>query len=338
VIIDFIDMESRRDQLMLLEHFTQAVRHDTARPQIAQLSELGLVELTRKRQGQNIYELFGRACPSCGGLGHVAVLPGTDTLQPLATVTGLVRSAASARAEVPSPATGESPGRRRGGRGGRGGRSAEPIEVTGGLPGAEPSPSTEAAETPFVSEPVSRRQESELVAVPMESDQELVYGWLGLNPALLLESPPMGDHLMVRIVRPGEDPDAVLEAARQQQVSSGSRRRRRGGRSGNEATVNGRPAAEDSPPFSSPAEDPEVLVEITPMPLEFEEARPPVTTVIEVPLVQVPLSRKVTRTRSASNGDGGPAAVAVVELPAEPEAETEGAEPRRRRRRSSATV
>jgi len=73
VIIDFIDMESRRDQLQLLEHFTQASRDDTARPQIAQLTELGLVELTRKRQGQNIYELFGRACPSCGGLGHVAV-------------------------------------------------------------------------------------------------------------------------------------------------------------------------------------------------------------------------------------------------------------------------
>ena len=103
VIIDFIDMESRRDQLQLLEHFTQASRDDTARPQIAQLTELGLVELTRKRQGQNIYELFGRACPSCGGLGHVAVLPGKDTLQPLATVSGLVRSAASARAEVVSP-------------------------------------------------------------------------------------------------------------------------------------------------------------------------------------------------------------------------------------------
>ena len=76
IIIDFIDMESRRDQLQLLEHFTAAVRDDAARPQIAQLTELGLVELTRKRQGQNIYELFGRACPSCGGLGHVAVLPG----------------------------------------------------------------------------------------------------------------------------------------------------------------------------------------------------------------------------------------------------------------------
>jgi len=97
VIVDFIDMDSRRDQLQLLEHFTQAMRPDAARPQIAQITELGLVELTRKRQGQNIYELFGRACPSCGGLGHVAVLPGMDTLQPLATTTGLVRSAASAR-------------------------------------------------------------------------------------------------------------------------------------------------------------------------------------------------------------------------------------------------
>lgn len=132
VIIDFIDMESRRDQLQLLEHFTQASRDDTARPQIAQLTELGLVELTRKRQGQNIYELFGRACPSCGGLGHVAVLPGKDTLQPLATVSGLVRSAASARAEVASPAnggaeTGGSGRRRRGGRGGRGSESEAPL-------------------------------------------------------------------------------------------------------------------------------------------------------------------------------------------------------------------
>jgi ribonuclease E len=35
VIVDFIDMESRRDQLQLLEHFTQAVRHDRGLTQIA---------------------------------------------------------------------------------------------------------------------------------------------------------------------------------------------------------------------------------------------------------------------------------------------------------------
>ena len=71
IVIDFIDMESRRDQFQLLEHFTSAIKDDSARPQIAQLTELGLVELTRKRQGQNIYELFGKKCSTCGGTGHV---------------------------------------------------------------------------------------------------------------------------------------------------------------------------------------------------------------------------------------------------------------------------
>jgi ribonuclease E len=37
---------------------------------------LGLVELTRKRQGQNVYELFSRSCPTCGGSGHHVHLPG----------------------------------------------------------------------------------------------------------------------------------------------------------------------------------------------------------------------------------------------------------------------
>ena len=64
-------MESRRDQFQLLEHFTSAIKDDSARPQIAQLTELGLVELTRKRQGQNIYELFGKKCSSCNGTGNV---------------------------------------------------------------------------------------------------------------------------------------------------------------------------------------------------------------------------------------------------------------------------
>jgi len=71
IVVDFIDMESRRDQFQLLEHFTSAIKDDSARPQIAQLTELGLVELTRKRQGQNIYELFGKKCSTCDGTGHV---------------------------------------------------------------------------------------------------------------------------------------------------------------------------------------------------------------------------------------------------------------------------
>ncbi len=71
IVVDFIDMDSRRDQFQLLEHFTSAIKDDSARPQIAQLTELGLVELTRKRQGQNIYELFGKKCFTCNGAGYV---------------------------------------------------------------------------------------------------------------------------------------------------------------------------------------------------------------------------------------------------------------------------
>jgi ribonuclease E len=76
IVVDFIDMDYRKDKLQVLEHFDRQLRADKARPQISQLSELGLVELTRKRQGQNIYELFGQTCTQCGGLGHMAHLPG----------------------------------------------------------------------------------------------------------------------------------------------------------------------------------------------------------------------------------------------------------------------
>ena len=90
IIIDFIDMDSHRDKLQVLEQFNKALRADKARPQIAQLSELGLVELTRKRQGQNIYELFGRTCPTCGGLGHLVHLPGeTDTVETAESIEAL---------------------------------------------------------------------------------------------------------------------------------------------------------------------------------------------------------------------------------------------------------
>ncbi len=85
IVVDFIDMDSHRDKIKLLEHFNKSLKGDKARPQIAQLSELGLVELTRKRQGKNIYELFGQTCHTCGGLGQIAHLPGKSEAEPLET-------------------------------------------------------------------------------------------------------------------------------------------------------------------------------------------------------------------------------------------------------------
>jgi ribonuclease E len=345
VIIDFIDMESRRDQLQVLEHFTAAVRHDSARPQIAQITELGLVELTRKRQGQNIYELFGRACPSCGGLGHVAVLPGKDSLQPLAAAPGLVRSAASARAEVYSPSGGESSGGRRR-RGGRGGRAASeltelpPLQESFASQGAGQSheAALDAAEAP------SRRPEAELVAVPMQPEQELVYGWLGLNPALLLDSLPSTDNVVVRVVRPGEDADAVLEEARQQLAAAGPRRRRRG-RGGAQGGADVAPAPQTTEFVAAGVEAESVPA---PLPVTVEITPLPVTLPPDLPEAEpVSQGRGSRSTRSRSRG-GATAAAAVtvtepvlaaepVAAPAEPDTDENG-EPRRRRRRSSATV
>lgn len=100
IIVDFIDMDSRKDQLRVLQHFEEALLSDKARPQVAQLSELGLVELTRKRQGQNIYELFGHTCKTCNGLGHLAALPGETEDPPTALQD---RSYPVVGREIPTP-------------------------------------------------------------------------------------------------------------------------------------------------------------------------------------------------------------------------------------------
>ncbi len=69
VIVDFIDMESRRDQQQVLEVFQRVLEEDRAKPQVGQLSDLGLVELTRRRQGQSLRELFTTQCSHCVGQG-----------------------------------------------------------------------------------------------------------------------------------------------------------------------------------------------------------------------------------------------------------------------------
>ena len=70
IIVDFIDMTSRVDKLVILEEFELALEPDKSKPQIGQLSDLGLVELTRHRQGQSLSELFTKKCPHCQGTGY----------------------------------------------------------------------------------------------------------------------------------------------------------------------------------------------------------------------------------------------------------------------------
>ena len=71
IIIDFIDMTSRIDKLTMMEELELAVEADKAKPQVGQLSDLGLVEMTRHRQGQAISEIFSKRCPHCQGNGYI---------------------------------------------------------------------------------------------------------------------------------------------------------------------------------------------------------------------------------------------------------------------------
>lgn len=73
IIIDFIDMESRVDKMTVLEALEIAIETDKAKPTIGQISDLGLVELTRHRQGQSLYEIFTKTCPHCQGNGHLVL-------------------------------------------------------------------------------------------------------------------------------------------------------------------------------------------------------------------------------------------------------------------------
>jgi Rne/Rng family ribonuclease len=74
VIVDFIDMDSRKDQQQVLEVFQRVLEDDRAKPQVGQLSDLGLVELTRRRQGQSLRELFTVRCSHCAGIGVIPTL------------------------------------------------------------------------------------------------------------------------------------------------------------------------------------------------------------------------------------------------------------------------
>lgn len=227
IIVDFIDMDSRKDQLQVLEHFNKALKADKARPQIAQLSELGLVELTRKRQGQNIYELFSQTCPTCGGLGHIVHLPGEpepvgrDVLEmpaPIAAKESRMPEVAPPSLEIAPVTETEEPDlvnhpsyqertgtnnrrRRR--------RRLDDKEETPTKSSPRPTPvprvaegdtetegevgrsqRSEVPERPSKSQPVKPSRETpapEVVAVEMTPEEQDVYAQMGISPLLRLE-------------------------------------------------------------------------------------------------------------------------------------------------------
>ena len=71
IVIDFIDMEIRKNRDGVLRCFKDALARDKTRTQVFDISELGLVEMTRKRVSEGLVESFSTTCPTCAGRGFV---------------------------------------------------------------------------------------------------------------------------------------------------------------------------------------------------------------------------------------------------------------------------
>jgi ribonuclease E len=69
IVIDFIDMEIRENRDEVIKTFREALARDKTRTQVFDISELGLVEMTRKRIGEGLLESFSSLCPECEGRG-----------------------------------------------------------------------------------------------------------------------------------------------------------------------------------------------------------------------------------------------------------------------------
>ncbi len=69
IVIDFVDMENKKNRDEVMRVFRQALSRDKTRTQVFDISELGLAEMTRKRIGEGLVESLSKGCSHCEGRG-----------------------------------------------------------------------------------------------------------------------------------------------------------------------------------------------------------------------------------------------------------------------------
>src|SRR5881394_854673 len=71
IVLDFIDMEDPENRAKLFETLENEIKKDRSKTKILQISEFGLIEMTRKRVRQSLERSLTQACPYCGGGGRI---------------------------------------------------------------------------------------------------------------------------------------------------------------------------------------------------------------------------------------------------------------------------
>ncbi|MFQ5948255.1 MAG: ribonuclease E/G, partial [Acidimicrobiia bacterium] len=89
IVIDFIDMEEPGNREAVLQRLRESLARDKTRTQVFEVSNLGLVEMTRKNVSEGLLESFSHVCPTCAGRGVVLY-------EEAATVGGPMPAAAEA--------------------------------------------------------------------------------------------------------------------------------------------------------------------------------------------------------------------------------------------------
>jgi ribonuclease E len=126
IVIDFIDMVLESNRELVLRRLVECLGRDRTKHQVAEVTSLGLVQMTRKRIGTGLLEAFSEPCDCCNGRGLIV------HLEPV----------------TPGSGNGQGNGRRDGRRGRFAGPPAPPLAETNGPPPAEtqgPSPAEIAA-------------------------------------------------------------------------------------------------------------------------------------------------------------------------------------------------
>jgi ribonuclease E len=219
-------LESNRD--LVVRRLVECLGRDRTKHQVAEVTSLGLVQMTRKRVGQGLLESFSEPCEHCNGRGVKIFLdpvdPKPERERDRAPKVGAKAPLppGSASAEAPSDGGGTRPRRRRGGRG-QGSGSEEPGDVVSDLPVSAEVLVTEPLTSGSSDEDVPAQEEA--VEAPFD---------LAEQPSTAAEDVPVVPPAPERpAAEPVDEPPAAAEPAK----AAAPKRRRAAGRPAGAPTV-----------------------------------------------------------------------------------------------------
>ncbi len=234
IVVDFIDMVLESNRELVVRRLLECLGRDRTKHQVAEVTSLGLVQMTRKRVGSGLIEVFGDACEHCNGRGIIVHADPVD------------KGGSGAGEQDGSAGSGRS-----GGSNGSGGAGSDPSTGRGGTRGRRGVATSEPLAAPRSSGPTPaqiaaaahaaalKSGESAVVEVPAQLTPEAVVevaleAVVETSPERVTEpvggpvAEPVGEPVAERIAEPVEEP--VGEQVAGLDVPAAGRARRRRGR------------------------------------------------------------------------------------------------------------